>query len=63
MKPCWGSTAGCVLNAALRITGSSDAAHDVHQEVFLAVWRIWDTFTEDTKWPAVFVPLSHAQGP
>ena len=40
-----------VLNAALRITGSSDAAHDVHQEVFLAVWRIWDTFTEETNWP------------
>jgi RNA polymerase sigma-70 factor (ECF subfamily) len=40
-----------VLNAALRITGSTDAAHDVHQEVFLAVWRIWGTFTEETNWP------------
>jgi RNA polymerase sigma-70 factor, ECF subfamily len=40
-----------VLNAALRITGSIDAANDVHQEVFLAVWRIWEAFTEDTKWP------------
>lgn len=37
-----------VFNAALPVTGSSDAAHDVHPEVFLAVWRIWDTFTEET---------------
>jgi RNA polymerase sigma-70 factor (ECF subfamily) len=40
-----------VLNAALRITGSIDTAQDVHQEVFLAVWRIWSTFTDDTNWP------------
>jgi DNA-directed RNA polymerase specialized sigma24 family protein len=35
----------------VRITGSSDAAHDVYQEVFLAVYRMWDTFTDATNLP------------
>lgn len=41
---------GLVLNVALRILGNADLAHDVHQEVFLAVWRIWDSFKNDTNW-------------
>ena len=39
-----------VLNVALRILGNADLAQDVHQEVFLAVWRIWGSFKGDTNW-------------
>jgi len=39
-----------VLNVALRILGNADLAQDVHQEVFLAVWRIWDSFKVDVNW-------------
>jgi RNA polymerase sigma-70 factor (ECF subfamily) len=39
-----------VLNVALRILGNADLAHDVHQEVFLAVWRTWNSFQDGTNW-------------
>jgi RNA polymerase sigma-70 factor (ECF subfamily) len=39
-----------VLNVALRILGSADAAQDVHQEVFLAIWRRWGSFNGRINW-------------
>ena len=41
---------GLVLNVAIRILGNADFARDVHQEVFLAVWRSWDSFKQETNW-------------
>lgn len=41
---------GLVLNVALRILGNADLAQDVHQEVFLAVWRMRDSFKKVTNW-------------
>ncbi len=40
-----------VLNTALRVLGDANLAHDVHQEVFLAIWRRWSSFNGDTYWP------------
>ena len=42
---------GLVLNVSLRILGNAELAKDVHQEVFLAVWRTWNSFKKDTNWP------------
>ncbi|MHC4500458.1 MAG: RNA polymerase sigma factor, partial [Planctomycetota bacterium] len=41
-----------VLNSALRIVGHPQSAHDVHQEVFLAILRRWDRFNGETNWGA-----------
>ncbi len=41
-----------VLNTALRVLGDENLAHDVHQDVFLAVWRHWSSYNGDTHWPA-----------
>ena len=41
-----------VLNLALRILSDPETAQDVHQEVFLAVWRRWHTFNGQTNWKA-----------
>ena len=41
-----------VLNTALRVLGDESLAHDVHQEVFLAIWRRWPSYNGDTHWPA-----------
>ena len=41
---------GLVLNVALRILGNADLAQDVHQEVFLAVWRMRNSFKNVTNW-------------
>lgn len=41
---------GLVLNVSLRILGNAELAKDVHQEVFLAVWRTWNSFKKDTNW-------------
>jgi RNA polymerase sigma-70 factor (ECF subfamily) len=35
---------------AIRILGNAELTKDVHQEVFLAVWRTWDSFKKDTNW-------------
>jgi RNA polymerase sigma factor (sigma-70 family) len=39
-----------VLNTALRILGDRQKAMDVHQDVFLAIWRRWHKFNGQTKW-------------
>jgi len=41
-----------VLNVALRILRSADLANDVHQEVFLAIWRRWHKYNGQTNWQA-----------
>ena len=41
-----------VLNVALRILGNEASAQDVHQEVFLAIWKRWDCFNGHTNWNA-----------
>ena len=41
-----------VLNTALRVLGDANLAHDVHQEVFLAIWRRWSSYNGSTHWPA-----------
>ena len=41
-----------VLNTALRILGNDQQAQDVHQEVFLAIWRRWHKYNGQTNWPA-----------
>jgi len=41
-----------VLNTALRVLGDVNLAHDVHQEVFLAIWRRWPSYNGRTNWPA-----------
>ena len=41
-----------VLGTALRVLRDANLAHDVHQEVFLAVWRRWDRYNGEVNWPA-----------
>jgi RNA polymerase sigma-70 factor (ECF subfamily) len=41
-----------VLNTAVRILGDADKAQDVHQEVFLAIWKRWHTYNGRTNWDA-----------
>ena len=41
-----------VLNTALRILGDPEKAQDVHQEVFLAIWKRWHKFNGRTNWSA-----------
>jgi RNA polymerase sigma-70 factor (ECF subfamily) len=41
-----------VLNTALRVLGDANLAHDVHQEVFLAVWRRWSSYNGNVNWSA-----------
>ena len=43
-----------VLNIASRILGNTEQAQDVHQEVFLAIWRRWHKFDGRTKWDGYF---------
>lgn len=40
-----------VLYTATRILGRPDAAQDVHQEVFLAIWQRWAKFEQPINWP------------
>lgn len=39
-----------VLNTALHILGNVELAKDVHQEVFLAIWRRWHKYDGQTNW-------------
>lgn len=41
-----------VLNTAVRILGDLDMAQDVHQEVFLAIWKRWHKYNGRTNWNA-----------
>jgi RNA polymerase sigma-70 factor (ECF subfamily) len=41
-----------VLNTALRVLGDANLAQDVHQDVFLAIWRRWSSYNGDVNWPA-----------
>jgi RNA polymerase sigma-70 factor (ECF subfamily) len=43
---------GRVLRTATRILRDASLANDVHQEVFLAVWRRWPRYNGDVNWPA-----------
>ncbi len=46
------STAGRCWARRLRVLRDANLAHDVHQEVFLAVWRRWDRYNGNVNWPA-----------
>jgi len=41
-----------VLNTAVRILRDTQKAQDVHQEVFLEIWRRWHKYDGRTNWPA-----------
>ncbi len=41
-----------VFRTALRVLRDESLAHDVHQEVFLAIWRRWDRYNGNVNWPA-----------
>lgn len=41
-----------VLGTAARILGDGQKAQDVHQEVFLEIWRRWHRYDGLTKWQA-----------
>jgi len=41
-----------VLRTALRVLHDASLAHDVHQEVFLAIWQRWHRYNGDVNWPA-----------
>ncbi len=41
-----------VLRTALRVLHDASLAHDVHQGVFLAIWRGWHRYNGDVNWPA-----------
>jgi len=41
-----------VLSTAVRILGNSEKAQDVHQEVFLAIWKRWHKYNGRTNWNA-----------
>ena len=39
-----------VLTTAMRVVGNASLANDVHQEVFLAIWRRWHKYDGKTNW-------------
>jgi RNA polymerase sigma-70 factor (family 1) len=41
-----------VLSTAMRVLGNSEKAKDVHQEVFLAIWKRWHKYNGRTNWNA-----------
>ncbi len=41
-----------VLNTAVRILGDTHRAQDVHQEVFLGIWRRWQKYDGQINWKA-----------
>lgn len=41
-----------VLRTASRVLGSTQQAQDVHQEVFLEIWRRLDSYNGQTNWDA-----------
>jgi len=43
---------GAVLNTAIRVLRDTQKAQDVHQEVFLEIWRRWHKYNGQTNWGA-----------
>ena len=41
-----------MMGAAVRILGDAEEAQDVHQEVFLAIWKRWHQFNGRMNWNA-----------
>ena len=41
-----------VLRTATRVLRDANLAQDVHQEVFLAIWRRWHRYNGEVNWPA-----------
>ncbi|MHC4573258.1 MAG: RNA polymerase sigma factor [Planctomycetota bacterium] len=41
-----------VLNTAVRVLRDTQKAQDVHQEVFLEIWRRWHKYDGQTNWGA-----------
>lgn len=41
-----------VLNTAIRVLGDTEGAQDVHQEVFLAIWKRWHKYNGRMNWKA-----------
>jgi RNA polymerase sigma factor (sigma-70 family) len=41
-----------VLSTARNILGDYQKAQDVHQEVFLSIWKRWHKYNGQTNWPA-----------
>ncbi len=41
-----------MLNTAVRILGDTHKAQDVHQEVFLGIWRRWHKYDGQVNWKA-----------
>ena len=41
-----------VLNTAMRILGDTNKAQDVHQEVFLRIWKRWHKYDGQINWKA-----------
>lgn len=47
-----------VSNTATRILQDSQSAQDVHQEVFLEIWRRWHKFNGQTNWDAYIYKIT-----
>ena len=43
---------GRVLRTATRVLRDANLAHDVHQEVFLSIWRRWHKYDGQVNWTA-----------
>jgi RNA polymerase sigma-70 factor, ECF subfamily len=41
-----------VLRTATRVLHDASLAYDVHQEVFLSIWRRWHRYNGNVNWPA-----------
>jgi RNA polymerase sigma-70 factor (ECF subfamily) len=41
-----------VLSTARNVLGDYQRAQDVHQEVFLSIWKRWHKYNGQTNWPA-----------
>jgi len=39
-----------VMSIAIRVLQDTDKAQDVHQEVFLSIWKCWHKFNGEVKW-------------
>ena len=51
-----------VSNTATRILRDSQSAQDVHQEVFLEIWRRWHKFNGQINWDAYIYKITIRKG-